>query len=107
VASEFWGYWSQGAIGSYKYNKDPELYQIIKNAAEGLMATQTPDGYIGNYAPEAQLAQWDVWGRKYVMLGLVAWYDLSGDKTALTVACRVLDHLMTQVGPERRISLKR
>ncbi|MDD4516800.1 MAG: glycoside hydrolase family 127 protein [Massilibacteroides sp.] len=100
--SEFWGKWIQGAIGSYRYNKDPELYQIIKNAANGLMATQTPDGYIGNYAPEAQLEQWDVWGRKYSMLGLIAWYDLSGDKTALTAACKVLDHLMTQFGPGKK-----
>lgn len=100
--SEFWGKWIQGAIGSYKYNKDPELYQIIKNAADGLMATQTPDGYIGNYAPDAQLEQWDVWGRKYAMLGLIAWYDLSGDKKALASACKVLDHLMTQVGPGKK-----
>lgn len=100
--SEFWGKWIQGAIGSYRYNKDPELYQILKNAAEGLMATQTADGYIGNYALDAQLEQWDVWGRKYSMLGLIAWYDLSGDKSALSSACKVLDHLMTQVGPGKK-----
>ena len=63
--SEFWGKWIQGAIASYRYNQDPELYQIIKNAAESLMETQLPNGYIGNYAPEYQLQQWDVWGRKY------------------------------------------
>lgn len=97
--SEFWGKWIQGAIASYRYNRDPGLYEIIRKAADDLMATQTPDGYIGNYAPAAQLRQWDVWGRKYSMLGLIAWYDLSGDKQALTSACRVLDHLMTQVGP--------
>ena len=97
--SEFWGKWIQGAIASYRYNRDPELYQIIKDAAESLMATQLPNGYIGNYAPEYQLQQWDVWGRKYTSLGLIAWYDLSGDKKALEAACRVVDHLMTQVGP--------
>ena len=102
--SEFWGKWIQGAIASYRYNRDPELYQIIKDAAESLMATQLPNGYIGNYAPEYQLQQWDVWGRKYTSLGLIAWYDLSGDKKALEAACRVVDHLMTQVGPERWIS---
>ena len=41
--SEFWGKWIQGAIASYRYNKDPELYQIIKQAAESLMATQLPN----------------------------------------------------------------
>ncbi len=96
---EFWGKWIQGAIASYRYNKDPELYKIIQDAANALMQTQLPNGYIGNYTPEAQLAQWDVWGRKYVALGLLAWYDLSGDNKALTAARRVVDHLMTQVGP--------
>ena len=97
--SEFWGKWIQGAIASYRYNKDPELYRIIKNAAESLMATQLPNGYIGNYSPEYQLREWDVWGRKYTSLGLIAWYDLSGEKKALDAACKVVDHLMTQVGP--------
>ncbi len=98
--SEFWGKWIQGAIASYRYTRDAELYEIIKQGAEGLMATQTLDGYIGNYAPEYQLQQWDVWGRKYSTLGLLAWYDLSGDKRALKAARGVIDHLMTQVGPQ-------
>lgn len=100
--SEFWGKWIQGAIASYRYNQDPELYNIIKQGAEDLMATQSPNGYIGNYAEEYQLEQWDIWGRKYSTLGLIAWYDLSGDRKALDAACRVIDHLMTQVGPNAR-----
>ena len=99
--SEFWGKWIQGAIASYRYSLDAELYEIIRKGAESLMATQTEDGYIGNYAPEHQLKQWDVWGRKYSTLGLLAWYDLSGDKRALKAARGVIDHLMTQVGPDK------
>ena len=38
-------------------------------------------------------------GAQVTSLGLIAWYDLSGDKKALEAACRVVDHLMTQVGP--------
>ena len=98
--SEFWGKWIQGAIASYRYNRDPELYEIIRQAAQSLMATQLANGYIGNYAEEHQLKEWDVWGRKYSALGLIAWYDLSGDKSALAAAGRLIDHLMTQVGPD-------
>ncbi len=98
--SEFWGKWIQGAIASYRYNRNPQLYKIIKNAAESLMETQSANGYIGNYAPEYQLQAWDIWGRKYTALGLIAWYDLSADKDALDAACRLIDHLMTQVGPD-------
>lgn len=99
---EFWGKWVQGAIASYRYNHDPELYEIIKKSAEDIMSTQTEDGYIGNYPPQYQLNTWDVWGRKYTTLGLLSWYDLSKDKKALQSACRVIDHLMSQVGPGKR-----
>ncbi len=97
--SEFWGKWVQGAIASYRYNHDAELYEIIRHSVEEIIATQQTNGYIGNYAPDYQLQQWDVWGRKYTALGLIAWYDLSGDKQALTAATRLIDHLMTQAGP--------
>jgi len=98
--TEFWGKWILSAIASYEYNHDPEMLKIIKNAVSGLLATQTPDGYIGNYSPEAQLQHWDIWGRKYTMLGLLAYFDISADKKALDAAKKLADHLLTQVGPD-------
>ena len=97
--TEFWGKWILSAIAAYEYNQDPEMLTIIRNAVSGLIATQTPDGYIGNYSPEAQLQDWDIWGRKYTMLGLLAYYDISGDKKALEAARKLADHLLTEVGP--------
>jgi len=97
--SEFWGKWIMSAVGAYEYNHNPELLSVIKKAVAGLMATQTPDGYIGNYADDAHLQQWDIWGRKYTLLGLLACYDQSGDKKILNSAVRLVDHLMTEVGP--------
>ncbi|MDP3913514.1 MAG: glycoside hydrolase family 127 protein [Bacteroidota bacterium] len=98
--TEFWGKWILSAIASYEYNQDPEMLKIIQNAVSGLLATQTPDGYIGNYSPEAQLQHWDIWGRKYTMLGLLAYYDISGDKKTLDAAKKLAGHLLTQVGPD-------
>jgi uncharacterized protein len=99
--SEFWGKWILSAIAAYEYNHDPELLKIIQNAVSGLLATQTPDGYIGNYSPEAQLKNWDIWGRKYTLLGLLAYFDISGDKKVLEAAKKLADHLLTQVGPDK------
>jgi len=97
--TEFWGKWILSAIAAYEYNHDFELLKIIQNAVSGLLSTQTPDGYIGNYSPEAQLQNWDIWGRKYTMLGLLAYYDISTDQKALDAAKKLADHLLTQVGP--------
>ena len=97
--TEFWGKWVQGAIASYRYNHDKALYDKISHSIDQIIASQQPDGYIGNYAPEYHLAQWDVWGRKYTALGLLAWHKLTGDKKALDATARLIDHLMTEVGP--------
>lgn len=101
-ASEFWGKWVQGAIATYQYTHDPVLYAKIKDAEEKLMATQLEDGYIGDYDKAHQLTGWDVWGRKYTLLGLLKWYKLSGDKNALKSACRLLDYTISQLGPGKK-----
>ncbi len=101
-ASEFWGKWVQGAMAAFQYNGDPDLYARIKYAEEKLMATQLPNGYIGDYDAEHQLNGWDVWGRKYTLLGLLKWYKLSGDKDALDAACKLLDYTISQFGPGKK-----
>ena len=95
--SEFWGKWIQGAIASYRYTKDPELLFIIQKAVTDLLKTQTDDGYIGNYSPDHQLEHWDIWGRKYTLLGLLAYYDISNDKQVLNAAIKMTDHLIKQL----------
>lgn len=101
-ASEFWGKWVQGAIASYQYNHDQALYEKIKDAEDKLMALQLSNGYIGDYDTQHQLTGWDVWGRKYTLLGLIKWYRVSGDKKALKSACRLLDYTISQIGPGKK-----
>ena len=97
--SEFWGKWIQSAIAAYEYNNDPVMLSIIKSAVSKLLATQTSSGYIGNYNDSARLKEWDIWGTKYTLLGLIAYYDLTGDKAALKGSCRLADNLLDRIGP--------
>nr|WP_197718667.1 beta-L-arabinofuranosidase domain-containing protein [Pedobacter schmidteae] len=98
--SEFWGKWMLGACQSYQYTKNPALLKKISYAVNELIKTQLPTGYIGNYSEPAQLAQWDVWGRKYCLLGLLAYYDITREQKVLTACRKLADHLMRQVGPD-------
>ncbi len=97
--SEFWGKWMLGAVASWEYTHDPELMEMMDQAVINLLETQLPDGYIGNYPPEYQLTNWDIWGRKYSMLGLLRYHDISGNKKALKAARKLADYTMTQLGP--------
>ncbi|PKK35390.1 hypothetical protein BWI96_16880 [Siphonobacter sp. SORGH_AS_0500] len=104
--SEFWGKWFTSAVLAYRYKPEPTLKAKLDKAVQGLIATQTPDGYIGNYSEASQLEQWDIWGRKYCMLGLLAYYDLTQDAKSLTAARRLADHLIQQL-KEKNVLLVR
>jgi hypothetical protein len=91
--SEFWGKWFTSAEQAYQYRTDPKLKAIIDSAVTKLIATQTPDGYIGNYTDAKHLEQWDIWGRKYCMLGLLSYYDLTHDRNSLQATRRIADYL--------------
>lgn len=102
--SEFWGKWFTSAVLAYRYRPEPQLKAILDRAVDGLVATQTTNGYIGNYADNKHLAAWDIWGRKYCMLGLLAYFDLTGERKALMAASGEADFLMKEL-KERNVSI--
>ena len=96
---EYWGKWFTSAAWGCAYDPTPEHRAVIDRGVKDLLATQTPDGYIGTYKPDHHLDIWDVWGRKYTLLGLISDYDLTGNKDALEAARRVADHLLKEAPP--------
>ncbi|MBN2414128.1 glycoside hydrolase family 127 protein [candidate division KSB1 bacterium] len=104
--SEFWGKWFLSAADARLYTGEAALKQKLDNAVAGLLDTQSENGYIGNYAPEAHLQQWDIWGRKYCMLGLLAYYDITKDNNVLKSLKRQADFLLSEVGPGKADIIK-
>lgn len=105
--SEFWGKWFTSAVLAYRYRPEPKLKNILDKAVAELIATQTPDGYIGNYTEASQLEQWDIWGRKYCMLGLLAYYDLTHDNKSLEAARKLADNLMKELTDRKVLIVKK
>lgn len=98
--SEFWGKWFTSAVLAYRYKPSPNLKTKLDEAVKLLLSTQTNDGYIGNYKTDKHLQAWDIWGRKYCLLGLISYYDLTKDKSILTAASRIADHLMNELAAQ-------
>lgn len=98
--SEFWGKWYTAAMQGYGYAPTAENRAVVDKAVQELIATQDKNGYIGTYLDENHLGEWDIWGRKYVMLGLLAYYDQTQDKSVLDAACKVADNLISETGQE-------
>lgn len=101
---EYWGKWMTSAVLASSYSPTHEHQDKLKQAVSKLLMTQSADGYIGTYKKDAELEGWDVWGRKYVLLGLISYYDLTKDKSGLEAAGKQLDYLIAETG-KRNIKL--
>lgn len=105
--SEFWGKWFTSAVLAYRYRPEPKLKYVLDKAVNGLLTTQTPDGYIGNYTEASHLESWDIWGRKYCMLGLLAYYDITKDKKVLQATSKLADHLIKELADKNVVIVKK
>ena len=97
---EFWGKMMRGAAFVCSYLENEALYKKLENAVRGLLKTQDALGRITTYPPDKEFGNWDMWGRKYVLLGLQYFYEICDNdclKTEITEACRrhadyIIDH---------------
>lgn len=71
---EFWGKLMRGACMVYAYSKDETLYFEIEKSVKNLISLADGDGRISSYPRDNEFFGWDMWDRKYVMLGLEYFY---------------------------------
>ena len=103
---EFWGKNIRGAILSCYITGDKELAALLKASVDDMLSAQTADGCISSYPYDKQLTGWDIWGRKYVLIGLMRYYRLLEQDPRIPVACaRALDFLINQL-KEKNLQLK-
>ena len=75
--TEFWGKWMHSAVPYLGYCGSEKLKASIDRGIDRMLASQEPNGYIGNYPDELRCGEgWDVWGMKYTMMGLLHYYDM-------------------------------
>lgn len=96
---EYWGKWFTSLALADAYHSTPATREKRDAAAKALIATAALDGYLGTRSPEHRLEGWDVWGRKYALLGLIADYDRTHDVAVLEACRRQTDTLITELGP--------
>ena len=83
---------------TWAITKDPLLKAKMERVVSRLLKTQESDGYLGTYQPDHRWTSWDVWVHKYDLLGLLAYYQVTGDKKALDACERVGDLLIKTFG---------
>jgi uncharacterized protein len=100
------GKWLHAATLAWAYTGDPALRQKLDAVAADLVKAQEPDGYLGTYVPDKRFglyreADWDVWSHKYNLMGLLTYYQYTGNEPALE-ACRKMGDLLIATFPAKR-----
>lgn len=100
---EFWGKVVRSAILSLRSIPEPGLLDAVRGAVNDILEAQEPDGSISSYPAALRLSGWDVWGRKYVLLGLIRYYFFIEKDPRVLCACRrMLDQLMSEINRDKR-----
>ena len=99
---EYWGKMMRGAALTYSYTKSEELYRILSETVQDMIDAEDETGRISSYPLNKELNAWDLWCRKYVLLGMQYFLEICHDQD-LTMRivhsmCRQVDYLMTKLG---------
>jgi DUF1680 family protein len=97
-AGEHAGKFLHAAANTYLYSGDERLKTLMDRMARNLVATQLPDGYLGTYTDDKRWTSWDVWVHKYDLLGLLNYYQTTGDEPALAASRKIGDLLVRTFG---------
>lgn len=99
-AGEFPGKYLISAVQGYRLSRDRRLRALLQQFVAEMISVQDTDGYLGPHlrserltgrTHDGQSPLWDLWGHYHCMLGLLYWWQETGDNSALQAACRAAD----------------
>lgn len=94
------GKFLDAACNTLRYRDDDRLRQMVEHVASTVIGSQEPDGYIGTYPTAHRWTGWDVWVHKYTLIGLLSYYELTAEPSALR-ACHAAGDLLVRTFGER------
>ena len=82
---------------------EDRMYLILEDTVRDLLTTQDEKGRITTY-DEHEFSGWDIWGRKYVLLGLQYFLEICRDGELAGQIVEAMrkqaDYLLAKIGPE-------
>ena len=99
---EFFGKEMRGASLIYRYTGDEELYGILTETVKDILSSADDEGRIATYPQDNEFFGWDMWCRKYVLTGLLHYYDICKDdelkKEIISALTKHADYIISKIG---------
>ena len=101
---EYWGKMMRGACFVYSYTQNPALYEILTKTVSDMIESADASGRISSYGADHEFDGWDLWCRKYVLLGMQYFLEICTDavfaERIVASMCGQVDYIMSKVGRE-------
>lgn len=99
---EYWGKMMRGACFVYSYTRNNELYDILTKTVRDMIDSFDEHGRISSYPIEREFTGWDIWCRKYVLLGMQYYIEICHDnefiEEIIVAMCKQVDEIMSKIG---------
>lgn len=107
---EFWGKMMRGACMTYSYTHNDKLYKILETTVKDMLDSADENGRISTYPRSMELGLgdtgslggWDMWCRKYVMLGMEYFIEICRNEDLknkiIDSMCKQADYILSKVG---------
>ena len=103
---EYYGKMMRGACLAYRYRPSEALYALLERTVKALMSTADEEGRISTYPVTHELCGWDLWCRKYVLVGSLYFYGICRDEGVkaeiLAALERHLDYIADKIGEGKK-----
>lgn len=101
---EFWGKMMRGACFVYSYTRNDELYDILTQTVSDMINSADEDSRISSYGKHHEFEGWDMWCRKYVLLGMQYFIEICKDESfknsIISSMCKQVDYIISKIGNE-------
>ena len=99
---EYWGKMMRGAVSVYHYTRSESLYNTLLATVLDMMTVAEEDGRVSTYERGAEFCGWDIWCRKYVLLGMLYFYDICKDESVkekiIAFTKAAADYIVERIG---------
>ena len=89
---EYWGKMMRGACFTYRVTGDEALYAVLEETVREMLTAEDPLGRFSTYSVGAEFHGWDLWGRKYILLGMEYFAEICHDPALVAEIVTAMEH---------------
>ena len=101
---EYWGKTMRGGCLIYESYNSERLYNVLAATVKEMISVQEKSGRLSTYPMEIEFNGWDMWCRKYVMLGMLYFLPICKSKDLerriIVSLKKQADHIIDHIGAE-------